>query len=270
MADPAQMREAWDQFAAGYDETVTPFSMRVAEDALRRVDVRRGTRFLDVAAGGGALSIPAARLGAQVLSTDFSSEMVERLGARARAEGLSNLESRVMDGHNLELEDDTFDISGSQFGIMIFPDRPRALAELVRVTRAGGKAMMVVFGSPPKVEAFAFFFGAMQAALPGFTPPKDSPIFSLQDPDELRGALAAAGLKDVRVETVHHDLEIRSAGHLWDMLTSAAPPIGALVADLTETQRGAVREALAGMLRPRLERGPAVLGMQVHIGIGTK
>ena len=64
MTTPEQMRDAWDKFAAGYDEAVTPFSMRIAEDALRQVDIRPGMRFLDVAAGGGALSIPAARLGA--------------------------------------------------------------------------------------------------------------------------------------------------------------------------------------------------------------
>jgi hypothetical protein len=54
------------------------------------------------------------------------------------------------------------------------------------------------------------------------------------------------------------------------MLTSAAPPIGALVANLTEEQRAAVQQALDGMLRQRSGGGPAVLNMQVHIGIGTK
>lgn len=270
MTAPEQARDMWNKFAAGYDEAVTPFSMRIAEDALRRVEIRPGMRFLDVAAGGGALSIPAARLGAQVLSTDFSPAMVERLDARAREEGLSALETRVMDGHSLALEDNTFDISGSQFGIMLFPDRPRALGELARVTRPGGRALMVVFGPPQNVEAFALFFGAMRAAVPGFTPPQDSPLFSLQDPEELRREMTAAGLKDVRVETVSHGMQIQSATHLWDMLTSAAPPIGALVADLTEERRAAVQQALEGMLRQRTEGGPAVLNMQVHIGIGTK
>ena len=269
MTMPEQMREAWDKFAPGYDEAVTPFTMRIAEDALRRVDVRPGMRFLDVASGGGALSIPAARLGAEVLAADFSAAMVGRLNARAREEGLSNLESRVMDGHRLELGDNTFDISGSQFGIMLFPDRPRALSELARVTKPGGRALMVVFGPPPHVEAFAFFFGAMRSAVAGFTPPQDSPIFSLQDPEQLRAEMTAAGMKDIRVETANHGMEIQSGTHLWDMLTSAAPPIGALVANLTEEQRAAVRQALDGMLRQRSGGGPAVLNMQVHIGIGT-
>lgn len=270
MTRPEQTREAWDTFAAGYDAAITPFSMRVAEDALRRVAIRPGIRLLDVAAGGGALSIPAARLGAQVLATDFSPVMVGRLEARAREEGLSNLATRVMDGHRLELEDDTFDLSASQWGIMLFPDRPRALGELARVTRPGGRALMVVFGPPPKVEAFSLFFDAMRAAVPGFVPPQDSPLFSLQDPEKLRRELAAAGLKDIRVETVDHGMEVPSAAHHWGVLTSAAPPLAAIVASLEESRRTAVQEALEDRFKQRFGGGPAVLNMQVHVGIGTK
>ena len=110
----------------------------------------------------------------------------------------------------------------------------------------------------------------MRAAVSGFTPPQDSPLFSLQDPEQLRREMAAAGLKDIRVETANHGMEIQSATHLWDMLTAAAPPIGALVANLTEEQRAAVQQALDVMFRQRAGGGPAVLNMQVHIGIGTK
>lgn len=113
-----QIRTAWDRLAVGYDEFVTPTSNRVvAEDALSRAGLRSGMRLLDVASGSGALSIPAARMGADVLAVDISPAMIEHLKARAREAGLSNLEARVMDGHALELEDDRFDISASQFGL---------------------------------------------------------------------------------------------------------------------------------------------------------
>jgi hypothetical protein len=74
------------------------------------------------------------------------------------------------------------------------------------------------------------------------------------------------------VETANHGMEIPSATHLWDTLTSAAPPIGALVAKLTGEQRAAVQQALGGMLRQRSGGGggPIALNMRVHIGIGTK
>ena len=114
-----QTRVAWDAIATGYDEFVTPSHINLGADAIYRAGLRAGMRFLDVAAGSGALSIPAARLGAQVLSVDISPTMVERLQTRARKEGL-NLECRIMDGHALALENDTFDMAGSQFGVMLF------------------------------------------------------------------------------------------------------------------------------------------------------
>lgn len=269
-----QTRDAWNSIAAGYDEFVTPMHMWLANEALRRADLRSGMRFLDVAAGSGALSIPAAQLGARVLATDISPSMLERLTARARNEGLTNLETRVMDGHALELEDNTFDLAGSQFGVMVFPDMPRGIREMARVTKPGGRVLMNVYGPPTQVEFFAFFVGALRAAVPGFTgPPMDPPPlpFQLRDPETLRQALGNAGLKDIRVETTTERLAFQSANHMWDWVVNSNPVGAMLVADLTRAQEVMVQEALDGMLRERAGgSGPAVLTNPVHIGIGTK
>ena len=72
-------RDAWDMIAEGYDATNTATQMWLGNEALRRAGVRAGMRFLDVAAGSGALAIPAARLGARVLATDQSPVMLELL-----------------------------------------------------------------------------------------------------------------------------------------------------------------------------------------------
>ncbi len=269
-----QTRAAWDAIAAGYDEFVTPKNLALAEDALRLAGLRSGMRLLDVASGSGALSIPAARLGAEVLATDIAPVMVERLEARAREEGLSNLEARVMDGHALELEKGTFDISGSQFGVMLFPDLKRGLSEMTRVTRPGGCVLMVAFGPPTELEFLGFFMGAIQAVVPGFTGlPMDPPPlpFQVADPEVLRQRLAEAGLTDIRVERVNYGMEFRSGQHMWDSVTNSNPIGAMLVAGLTEEQRAAVRQALDGMLRERAAgSGPAVLTNPINIGIGSK
>jgi ubiquinone/menaquinone biosynthesis C-methylase UbiE len=270
-----QTRAAWDNIAAGYDEFVTPTHMWLANEGLRRADLRPGMRFLDVAAGSGALSIPAARLGAQVLAVDLSPNMLERLKARARKEGL-NLETRVMDGHALELEEDTFDISGSQFGVMLFPDMPRGISELARVTKPGGCVLMNVYGAPARIEFFGFFVGAIQAAVPGFTgPPMDPPPlpFQLQDPERLRQELAKAGLKDIRVETITEKLEFQSGKQLWDWLVNSNPIAGMILAELnlTKEQTAVVQQALERLVCERAGgSGPAVLTNPINIGIGTK
>ena len=117
--------EAWDAIAEGYERHVTPTEVPLAGEALSLAGLKPGHRFLDVAAGTGGLSLPAARLGAKVLATDWSPAMIECFDARVREEGLSNAQGRVMDAHALELEDGTFDVTGSQFGVMLVPDQPR-------------------------------------------------------------------------------------------------------------------------------------------------
>ncbi|MEV6493399.1 class I SAM-dependent methyltransferase, partial [Actinoplanes sp. NPDC051633] len=134
--------EAWDAIAGLYDEHVAPGESEVAAHGLRLAGLRAGDAFLDVAAGPGGLSLPAARLGAKVLATDWSPRMIERFGARVAAEGLA-AEGRVMDCHALDLPDDGFDVTGSQFGVMLVPDQPRALREMVRVTRPGGRVLLI-------------------------------------------------------------------------------------------------------------------------------
>lgn len=273
LVSPDMIRDAWDRIAEDFDRFATPLNIRLAEDALDRVGLRPGMRLLDVAAGSGALGIPAARLGAQVLATDIAPTMIERLGRRARDEGLSNLQARVMDGHALELEDDSFDVSGSQFGIMLFPDLPLGLRELARVTRPGGQVVVIAFGPPEGVEFLGFFMAAVKAVVHTFTGlPKDPPPlpFQVADREVLRRKMADAGLREVRVDTVDHAMEIRSGRHLWDLVTSSNPLGAKMVAELTGEQRVMVHQVLDGMLRERSESGAAVLHNQVNIAIGTK
>jgi ubiquinone/menaquinone biosynthesis C-methylase UbiE len=271
-----QTRGAWDRIATGYDDFVTPTKMWVGNEGLRCAGLSPGMRFLDVAAGSGALSIPAGRLGARVLSTDVSPVMLERLKARARKEGL-DVETRVMDGQALELEDNTFDVAGSQFGVMLFPDMPRGISELARVTKPGGRVLMIVFGTAQKVEFFGFFIRAIQAAVPGFTgPPMDPPPlpFQLQDPQRLRQEMARVGLQDIRVESITEKLEYQSGQQLWDWLTNSNPLAGAVLAEAKVTkkeQTEVVRQALDRMVRERAGGGgTAVLTAPINIGVGTK
>lgn len=269
-----QMQAAWDGIAAGFDEFTTPLSMSFAEEVLRRVGLRPDSRFLDVAAGTGALALPAARLGAQVMATDFAPAMVDRLEVRARAEGISNLEARVMDGHALELEDDAFDLSASMNGVSLFPDLMRGLCEMVRVTKPEGRVLVVAFGPPSKVEFIGFFMQAMRAVVPNFTGlPTDPPPlpFQVANPQVLRERMTDAGLHGVRVERVTWRMAFQSGKHLLDVITNSNPIGAMLVADLTGGPRREVQQVVDDMLRERSEgRGPAVLNAEINIGIGTK
>lgn len=265
---------AWDTIAPGYDKTNTPSQMWLGNEGLRRAGFCAGMRVLDVAAGSGALSIPAARLGARVLATDQSTVMLELLTARAQREGL-DIETRVMDGHALDLDDDSFDLAGSQFGVMLFPDMPRGIREMARVVRPGGRVLMTVYGDPHEIEFFGFFVGAIQSVRPAFTgPPMDPPPlpFQLQDPERLRRELAAAGLKDVVVETITETTEFRTGTELWDWLVSSNPIVDEVLESLslTTNERGTIQRVLDRMVDERAAgSGAAKLTNPVNIGVGT-
>lgn len=271
----ADTKAAWDRIATGYDRVVTATHLWLGSEGLRRAGLRRGMRFLDVAAGSGALSIPAARLGAQVLATDQSAAMLRLLGERARREGLE-VDTRVMDGHALALEDNSFDMAGSQFGVMLFPDMPKGIRELARVVKPGGRVLMSVFGDPRRVEFFAFFLRAIQSVRADFSgPPMDPPPlpFQLQDPGRLRNELAAAGLHAIKVETITETMEFRTGEALWDWLLSSNPIPQTLLESLhlTDGERGTIQQALEKLVRERAaDGGVARLTNPINIGVGTK
>jgi ubiquinone/menaquinone biosynthesis C-methylase UbiE len=272
---PEGTREAWDKIASGYDRTNTPTQMWLGTESLGRAGLRAGMRFLDVAAGSGALSIPAARLGARVLATDQSPRMLGLLETRAREERL-RVETRVMDGHALELEDNGFDMAGSQFGVMLFPDMPRGIREMARVVKPGGRVLMNVYGDPQKIEFFEYFVGAIQAVRPQFTGPSMDPPplpFQLRDPARLRQELTAAGLCDIQVETIIEATAFRTGIELWEWLIYSNPIVEAVLESLSLTadETGAIQQALSRRLQARAAgKGVAELTNPIHIGIGTK
>jgi ubiquinone/menaquinone biosynthesis C-methylase UbiE len=273
--DRDQSRLAWDRIAEGYDRTNTPTQMWLGNEGLRRAGLRSGMRFLDVAAGSGALAIPAARLGAEVLATDQSGAMLALLDKRARAEGL-RVETRVMDGEALELDANRFDMAGSQFGVMLFPDMPKGVSEMARVVKPGGRVLMIAYGNPHDIEFFGFLVDAVQSVRPDFTGPRMDPPplpFQLQDPERLRKELTAVGLTDVTVETITETTAFPSGKHLWDWLVWSNPIVEAVLGDLAllDGERGVIQETLERLVRDRAGgSGLAALTNPVNIGVGTK
>lgn len=273
--EASKIRKAWDDIAVNFDRYVTPTAnWALAKTALRLAGLKPGMHFLDVASGSGALSLPAARVGAKVLAVDLSPVMIERLKARADEEELSNLKGKVMDGHHLDLNDNTFDIAGSQFGVTLFPDFRRGLDELVRVTRPGGTLFLVTFGPIQKVEFIGVFIRAVQEVVPGFTglSPDIPPLpFQVSDEGILQQKMEETGLRNVQVKPVVHKLSFHSGKEMWNWVTNSNPIAMQIISGLDDDQRFRVRQILDKMIRERSGgREPAILEAAVNIGIGEK
>lgn len=117
------------------------YLQRGAADFLERLDIRPGTRMLDVACGAGQISVPAARAGAQVTGVDIAANLVEQARAWAREEGI---DARFDEGdaEDLPYDDASFDLVTSLLGAMFAPRPDRVASELLRVCRPGGRIVM--------------------------------------------------------------------------------------------------------------------------------
>lgn len=121
-----------------------------------------GVRVLDVAAGSGNISLPAAQAGATVISSDLTPELLHRSQMRAENVGLT-LEWHEANAHALPFRDSEFDVVMSAIGVMFAPDQQRAAREMVRVCRSGG-TIGVISWTPDG------FFGRMLAVIRPYRP----------------------------------------------------------------------------------------------------
>ena len=149
--DPAKVSGMFDQVAKRYDLTNDVLSLgndrfwRVA--TTRAVAPRTGQRILDLAAGTGASSVALARSGADVVAADFSPGMIAE--GRKRHAGIRNLSFVQADATDLPFADDEFDTVTMSFGLRNVNEPKKALAELLRVTKPGGRLVVCEFSHPP-------------------------------------------------------------------------------------------------------------------------
>ena len=120
-----------------YPAMVETFLLPLGPRLVQACGIGPGMNVLDVAAGTGNASIPAAQAGASVTASDLTPELLEAGRARAEAEGLT-LEWVEADAENLPFDDGSFDVVMSSIGAMFAPHHQEVADELVRVCRPDG------------------------------------------------------------------------------------------------------------------------------------
>ena len=198
----AKHRAMWalGDYAAVAAEVVNPLGS-VLVDA---VGIQPGEAVLDIAAGSGNASIPAARAGGRVVASDLTPELIETGRQLATAAGL-DLVWEVADAEALPYGDGQFDVVLSCLGVMFAPHHQVAADELVRVTRPGGRIGLVAW-TP------SGFIGQMFATMKPYAPPPPpgaSPAPLWGSEDHVRGLL---GDRVEQIQTETRTLEVSRFG----------------------------------------------------------
>jgi demethylmenaquinone methyltransferase/2-methoxy-6-polyprenyl-1,4-benzoquinol methylase len=163
--DPDEVAAMFDGVAKRYDIVNDLLSLGRTK-AWRRAATKiiapvPGMKILDLAAGPGSSSEPLHKAGASVLSTDFSEGMLAQ-GRKSRP----YLSFSKADALNLPFEDESFDVTTISFGLRNTVDYPRALAEAYRVTKHGGRMVVVEFSHPTWAPFRSLYMSYLMRALP--------------------------------------------------------------------------------------------------------
>jgi SAM-dependent methyltransferase len=142
----------------------------VAEHTVSLARLHAGERVLDLATGTGNAALIAGAAGAAVTGLDTSSRLIDVARGRAAAAGLVDARFVVGDVQALPFEDDTFEVALSVFGLIYAADARRAFDEMIRVLRAGGRALISVWVPAGPIDALVGEFARATAQATGSAP----------------------------------------------------------------------------------------------------
>jgi len=201
---------------------------------------------LDAGCGSARLTVALAEAGvAEVVGIDTNLEQL----AQGRARVVPGVELRVADfDEPLPFADGRFGASVSRLALMIARDPVATLRELGRVTVSGGRVATALWGPAGSNPWFELPRAAVAAVLGAERASYARAFGRLGDPSEATAVHRAAGLGDVRVETLPETLDVADAGALWAWMTRENGHVRRVDAALTAPERAAVLEELARLV----------------------
>lgn len=262
--------EAWHRWHPLIQSWLGP----ATEVMLDAAHIGSGSHVLDVAAGAGEPALTAAaRVGptGHVLATDISANILEFATNDAAARGMGWVETKVMDGEYLTLDDARFDAVLSRVGLIYFPDRQGALAEIYRVLKPGGRVAVMVYSTPDHNQFFSIPVGIIRKAA-GLGPPAPGlpGPFSLGSPGVLEAALASAGFTAIELHTIAAPVRLASAAECVAFERESFGALHQMLAKLPADEQNAVWDEIATTLA-QFEHGGRFSGpCEMLVAAGTK
>lgn len=248
-----------------YDRYLRPLLFEpYAADLAARIAKARPHRLLETAAGTGVVTeaMRQALPDAAITATDLNPGMLEV--ARARA-ALLGVEVEVADAQALSFPDASFDVVACQFGVMFFPNRPRAYREATRVLAPGGRFIFNVWNRLSENPLSNWAARAVAELFPANPPSFFERVpFGYHDQAQIEGELRASGFREVGVTTVEKHGRVRSAADAALGLCQGTP-LRAEIENRAPDSLDEVTAAVAAALAQRFGTGAFVAPMSAHV-----
>ena len=260
----------WQRSGVSRAHLLAPLTERMLD--LAGVGV--GHRVLDVGAGTGEQTLAAARrvgpTGA-VLATDIAAPMLALAAEAAAQAGLRNVETRVRDARDLDLEPESFDAAISRLALMLVPERAQAMAGIHRALKTGKKFAALVLATADECPFIALPMRiAGRCAGTPEAPFGDPGLFALGDPAVLAAAYQDAGFREVTVEVARVERRFPSLAVAVQNVRDLLPEIPQLLMHATDAERASVWAEIEGVLRQFDGADEFVVPQSYLIGVGTK
>ena len=253
----AQLHAMWAQVAPSWEQHADYVDARgalVTEEMLELAAPQPGERVLELACGPGGLGIAAAERVApdgEVVLSDVAAEMTAIAARRVDASGLDNVTTLDLDLERIDQPDGSYDLVLCREGLMFAPDPGRAVREIARVLRQGGRVAIAVWGPRERNPWLGLVLDSVSAQLGKPVPPPGVPgPFSLADADELAGLLDAAGLVEVAVRDLPVPMRVGSFDEWWARTSALAGPLATILSSLPEPAARALRARAHEAVRP--------------------
>jgi ubiquinone/menaquinone biosynthesis C-methylase UbiE len=262
--------EAWYRWSP----TLNQWLGKATDKMLEMAGISSGHRVLDIAAGAGEQSITTAKkvgTSGYVLATDISSNILEYAKQMAQQAGLNNIETKVMDGENLAVEEETFDAVISRVGLIYFPDQQKALKEMLRVLKRGGKVAAIVYSTPEKNKFFSVPVSIIRnrAKLPPPLPGQPGP-FSLGAEGIIEKVFSQAGFKNVKSELVDSPLLLPSAKECVRFEKESFGALHQMMSSLSDSEKVSVWEEIERELQKFESESGFVGPCEMVVAVGEK
>ena len=229
----------------------------LTELIVREADVQPNMRVLDVACGTGepAISIATQLNGTgEVVAADISESPLKIGQERAQQRGLNNIRFQIANVHELSFEDARFDRVTSRLGLMFFSDLPKALREIHRVLRPGGKFAAVGWG-PMQQPYFETTIGTILKLNPQLELPKSgAAMFKFGETGTLTRELKAAGFAEATDELREVDWTWHGTPQdVWEYFQAVTIPFSPLIQAVPSERRAEIDSAVIASIANHAE-----------------